>query len=186
VLSFYSKFFHSNNIDNIYSKDWRKVWRNAFYRRENKEEETPKKDFMDSKTLAYLLATGKAKPENFKQCSEPLGFVLNWLAYNGSSFWDGNVLNQNLDLISWCDVNKYNFKPIYLQSSLLELIPSESKGFMKFPPFKTEKETITESNISHSKKDKKKKKESLDSFITPKKEYKGLKSTEELGDFLLP
>jgi len=124
-------------FDELYSKDWRKVWRNFLY---GKEEEIKQKEKIDAKQVSYKLLKGTATLEDFENCVHPLSFILNWLGYNLHSFYeDKRTLARNLDLVSYVDANKYNLKLTYLRSLLLELTPMEKKGEFIFPPFKPKK-----------------------------------------------
>lgn len=171
--------FDERDLVRVYDKDWRKVWRKIRFGTDSVKNKQNK--FYDAKTLAYKLVKGEAVLEDFDNCSHPVSWVLNWLGYNAENFWKGKVLKYNFDIISWSDSNKYNFKQIYIKQALLQLIPTEVKGFMRFPPFKKQKKQEEEIGNYSIKKFKKTKAKAP---IRKKKEteYKGLE--DELGDFL--
>jgi hypothetical protein len=126
--------FDDNLLDKIDYKNFNKLWR--FVKFDFIEDKPIESNFYDAKTLAYKLTTGKAVLEDFDNCNMPLSWVLNWLGYNAPSFWSGKKLGKVMDLISWCDANKYNHKEIYIKNTLLQLPMASKKGFMRFPPFK--------------------------------------------------
>lgn len=171
------------NILDIYDKDWRVIKRRLSFG-ELHDDQLIKPKWLDSKVLSYKLVKGNAKPEDFDNCTHPISFVINWIGYNAKTFWTGKSLAKNLEIISWCDANKYKTKEIYIRNALLELVPSFRKGYMKFPPWKKKKNNKFEEEdivvrkvklLSKKKKRKPQKKK--------EEEYKGLQS--ELGDFLM-
>lgn len=195
VMSFLKTYVNNINHDEIiedsiedcYDKDWRKVWRNFRY---GKEETAKLKKQIDAKTVAYKIMKGEATLEDFDNCKHPLSFILNWLGYNLHSFYENkNTLLRNLNIVSYVDTNKYNLKKSYLLPLLLEISPMEKKGFLNFPPFKPKKKDekkVEESNYSISlikqKKVKKRAKksvsvENLDSYLEDE--------SDDLGDFML-
>ncbi len=170
------------NLKNVYSRDWRVVWRNLKYGFSTPQKKLAREEKYDAKTLAYKLIKGTAVYSDFDKCEHPISWVLNWLGYNAVNFWSGVNLRKNLYKITWCDAHKYETNSDFIKNELLTLIPSVEKGYMAFPPFKKKEEEKKEEKdykISHYK-----------TRITPKRskkkketEYTGLE--DEIGDMML-
>lgn len=195
VLTFLKSYVNNVNheeiiedsLEDCYDKDWRKVWRNFRY---GKEETAKQKRIIDAKTVAYRIMKGEATLQDFDDCKHPLSFILNWLGYNLHSFYNNKqTLLRNFNIVSYVDANKYNLKKSYLLSLLLEITPMEKKGQLNFPPFKPKKKdeskgvetNYTISLIKQKKVKKRAKKsvsvENLDSYIEDE--------DDDLGDFML-
>jgi len=169
----------NGNILDIYDKNWNVVLRRLEFGELN-EDKIEKTEYIDSKSLSYKLIKGEANMEDFDRCIHPTSFVINWLGYNATGFWSGKNLIKNLEIISWCDANKYSLKEKFIRNELMSLTPSFRKSYMNFPPWKKKKEDekadekIIVRKVANRKSDEPKKKE---------KEYKGLEA--ELGGFLM-
>lgn len=171
------------DLEDVYDKDYRKVWMKLKFGTVGHKKAVKGINY-DAKTMAYNLAKGKVVLEDFDRCTMPISWVLNWLGYNAHTFWSSKTLAHNLEIISWADANKYNFKEIYIKQALMGLIPSTRKGYMSFPPFKKEDvEKIEDKKYILNKF----KKSNKVSPMRKKKEtaYEGLDNDDELGDFMM-
>lgn len=167
----YSK---SECTKDLYSRDWREVWRNYLYGGDEFTEEVVEE--ISSKTLTYRLLKGIAEYSDFERCKHPLSFTLNWLGYNLQNFYSGDILRYNFNIVCWCDKYKYRYSQNYLRRALMQLIPTNHKGYLQFPPFqKKKKKKKKKKKYTITKGKKRTKKDVLDTYE---------KSKEQIGDFL--
>jgi len=122
-------------IEKIYDKDWRKVIRNySTNLKETKKNTT--KEYLEAKQVVYKLLKGNCTIEDIDNCIHPISFVLNWFGWNLTRFYEGKELKQNYDLISFLDSVKYSTSKKFLKHILLQILPSNKKEMLQFPPYK--------------------------------------------------
>jgi len=142
----------------VYDSNLHVFFRNV--KHNTKEQSIEQTEKINSQKLAYLIFRGKATLDDFKNCKDPFVWTLNWIGYNCYKLYQGEKLIKNLDLISWIDTHKYNYKNNYLYNLIIEkFIPTYRNASLGFPPYpakkKVEKST-RETEVEHKKSKKKK------------------------------
>lgn len=129
------KYNWEGNIRDVYDKDMRVVLSRVLNKK--KEDHIESEEPISSSVLAFKIASGFAKLEDFDMMDEPLWWVIRWIAYNQRKKFPKNTNKQvsNLRKLAYIDSKKFYFPEKYLECMLLDLETSQRRTRFSFPPW---------------------------------------------------
>lgn len=130
------KYGWNGDIQDIYDPDMRVVISRVL--NSSKLSKPEPMEEMGSREVAEELSYGYFS--DFEKLSEPLWWVIRWLAYNQTrKFRKKSDQLENLKKLSFIDHKKHKWNETYLHNMLMGLKGSPRKAYFKFPPWPKKK-----------------------------------------------